>query len=74
MQLIETSRGWEEPAPSHCTACGEALTASRVTVGVGHCRCGIMHRTHHCLSCRATVFTPEPTDKCTLIEGPGAGS
>lgn len=48
MWLRRTQAGWEEPRPRVCEACGGALGPGTVLVGVAHCRCGFLHRTHFC--------------------------
>ena len=64
MGLRQTRRGWEEPRPSHCPECGAELGAHQVLVGIAHCSCGRMHRSH---CCRAeTIYRPPLGDNCRL--------
>ncbi len=62
---------WSEPSyPAVCTN-GHALGPYRVTIGVSHCRCGILHRTAQCNECGATYYLPRPGDGCeaTALDG-----
>ncbi|MFE7798980.1 hypothetical protein [Nocardia sp. NPDC057440] len=56
--LVQTARGWVEPAPTRCPA-GHVLRAGEFSVGWVPCmtdnRSG--HRTHEC-PCGAIVYTP----------------
>lgn len=64
MGLRQTRRGWEEPRPSRCPECAGELGANQVPVGVTHCRCGRMHRSHSCRHCEHTIYTPPLDDSC----------
>ena len=58
---------WEEPAPLSCPN-GHIYRPGRTVVGwvaclqAGNAASG--HRTHRCLECEATVYTPPVTDNC----------
>ncbi|ASR85640.1 hypothetical protein SEA_AMGINE_39 [Mycobacterium phage Amgine] len=62
MRLRPTRRGWVEVAPVTCTN-GHRL-ARNALVGVQHCDCGTMHRTHWCKTCGDTTYTPPLADGC----------
>lgn len=66
MDLRRTRRGWEEPSPSQCPECGAELGPNQVLVGVAHCRCGEMHRSHFCRRCEHTIYTPPLDDSCAF--------
>lgn len=62
---------WSEPRyPAVCVN-GHELGPYRVTIGVRHCRCGILHRTAQCNECGATYYLPRPGDRCesTALDG-----
>jgi hypothetical protein len=67
VQLQQSARGWIEPRPSHCSACGAALGPRKVLVGVAQCRCGRSHRTHFCRACETTHYSPRLGDQCLLL-------
>ncbi len=59
--------GWAEPRyPAVCVN-GHELGPYRVTIGVSHCRCGILHRTAQCNECGATYYLPRPGDVCESV-------
>ncbi|OKH63610.1 hypothetical protein EB74_12690 [Mycobacterium sp. SWH-M5] len=59
---------WSEPPyPSMCVN-GHELGPHRVTIGVSHCRCGILHRTAQCNECGATYYLPVPGPDCSATE------
>ncbi|ART74190.1 hypothetical protein BTO20_36635 (plasmid) [Mycobacterium dioxanotrophicus] len=62
---------WSEPPYPAVCANGHELGPYRVTIGVSHCRCGILHRTAQCNQCGATYYLPRPTDRCesTALDG-----
>lgn len=62
---------WSEPRYPAVCANGHELGPYRVTIGVSHCRCGILHRTAQCNECAATYYLPRPTDRCepTALDG-----
>ncbi|WNM68331.1 hypothetical protein SEA_TIERRA_42 [Mycobacterium phage Tierra] len=60
--LKRTSRGWQEVAPATC-AHGHRL-ARNALVGVQHCDCGTLHRTHTCKTCDHTTYTPPRGPRC----------
>ncbi|QFG11462.1 hypothetical protein I5G87_gp38 [Mycobacterium phage Ekdilam] len=60
--LKRTPRGWQEQPPPTC-ANGHRL-ARNALVGVQHCECGTMHRTHWCKTCGDTTYTPPRADGC----------
>ncbi len=62
---------WSEPAPPRVCINGHDLGPFRVTHGVSHCRCGILHRTARCNECGAAYYLPSPTAKCeaTALDG-----
>ncbi|ASW31786.1 hypothetical protein I5G86_gp59 [Mycobacterium phage DarthP] len=62
MRLRPGRRGWVEVAPERC-ANGHTL-ARNALVGVQHCDCGTMHRTHWCKTCGDTTYTPPLAAGC----------
>lgn len=66
-QLRRTARGWAEPRPTQCSACGASLGPHRTLVGIAQCRCGQSHRTHFCRSCEFTHYSPPLGDECLLL-------
>lgn len=66
MALKRTRRGWQEPRPKRCPACGHEFGAYRVLVGAAPCRCGSAHRTFTCRVCDATTYVPALGDSCVL--------
>lgn len=67
VRLRKTARGWAEDRPAHCRACGVALGPRAVLVGTQACGCGRSHRTHTCLTCDHTQFTPEQGPECVAL-------
>lgn len=64
MDLYRVGDRWVEPAPSYCPR-GHRLGPGRVLVGSQVCDAEHgHHRTHSCVACGATVFTPEPGPAC----------
>ena len=67
-RLYEVRSGvWEEPVPVTCPN-GHQLRAGRVLVGWVACQQADAatggHRTHRCLECEATVYTPPMDERC----------
>jgi len=57
MTLIRTRTGWAESVPECCPN-GHRIGPGTALVGWQACDCGQGHRTHHCLTCQATMYLP----------------
>jgi hypothetical protein len=70
-ELVQTAKGWQVVAPSHCPN-GHHFSPGRVLVG--HQVCGGEdpggHTTWTCLECDATVYVPEIGPVCEVLHGP----
>jgi hypothetical protein len=67
MRLRHIRKGWEEIPPKHC-ANGHELRGGTVLVGTQHCDCMRTHRTHTCLACGHTTYTPPLGSACRRHE------
>lgn len=56
----------EEPRPSRCPECAAGLGPNEVLVGIAHCRCGRLHRSHSCRHGQHTIYTPPLDDSCAF--------
>jgi hypothetical protein len=67
MRLRWTRKGWVEPRPAFCSN-GHRLGGGQVLVGVQHCECGRIHRSHTCRTCGDTIYDPPIGLDCRMRE------